>query len=150
MEMQKADLKDYADGPKLKVYLSGPISGCPEYNIPLFDHIADKLRNIGYEVFNPHDLSRKWYGDDLQDWKAMSPQEQRVAYRRLMAAQLHWIAMNADVMFMLPGWERSLGARAESELAIACEIQRREVPTVLLLHDRAKEYVIDTPAPVPT
>jgi Domain of unknown function (DUF4406) len=125
--------------PKLKAYLAGPINGVPDYNIPLFDHVADKLRNAGYDVYNPLDLARKWYGINLEDWKAMSPQEQREARRRLLAEEVRWLAANADIIFLLPGWERSLGARAERELAIACEIQAREVPTILLLHDRAIE-----------
>jgi Domain of unknown function (DUF4406) len=115
-----------------KAYLAGPITGKQDYNIPLFDHVAKKLREAGYEVFNPLDLSRQRFGQDLAGWKALSPEELRKAYRALMAHQLHWIALNADVMFMLPGWERSFGARAENEVALACRIMVREVPWVLM------------------
>jgi Domain of unknown function (DUF4406) len=115
-----------------KAYLAGPITGKQDYNIPLFDHVANKLREAGYEVFNPLDLSRQRFGQDLAGWKALSPEEVRKAYRALMAHQLHWIALNADVMFMLPGWERSFGARAENEVALACQIMVREVPWVLM------------------
>jgi Domain of unknown function (DUF4406) len=118
-----------------KAYLAGPITGKQDYNIPLFDHVANKLREAGYEVFNPLDLSRQRFGQDLAEWKALSPEEEHKAYRALMAIQLHWIATNADVMFMLPGWERSFGARAENETALACKIMVREVPSVLLIHD---------------
>jgi len=118
-----------------KAYLSGPITGKQDYNAPLFDHIANKLRETGYEVFNPLDLSRGRFGQDLAGWKALSPEDQHKAYRILMADQLHWIALNADVMFMLPGWERSYGARAENETALACRIIVREVPSILLVHD---------------
>jgi hypothetical protein len=128
--------------PKLKAYLAGPIHGAPDYNIPLFDHVADKLRNAGYDVYNPLDLARKWYGSELQDWKAMNPEEQRTARRRLLAEEVRWLAANADIIFLLPGWERSLGARAERELAIACDIQAREVPTILLLFDKAVEVPV--------
>jgi uncharacterized protein DUF4406 len=115
-----------------KAYLSGPITGVQDYNAPLFDHVAKKLREIGYEVFNPLDLSRQRFGQDLAGWKALSPEEIQKAYRSLIAHQLHWIALNADVMFMLPDWERSFGARAENETAMACRIMIREVPWALL------------------
>ena len=43
---------------KLKLYLSGPMTGVKELNKPAFEAAAKKLRKRGYIVVNPHDLDK--------------------------------------------------------------------------------------------
>ncbi len=45
------------------IYLSGPMTGLPDYNRPAFDERARLMREAGYIVNNPADISRQ-YGLD--------------------------------------------------------------------------------------
>lgn len=84
------------------VYLSGPMSGRPEWNFPAFDAAADRLRGLGYRVINPADFGAaphlKWEDCIARDL-AILPCVQVVA--------------------QLPGWEDSRGARLEADVARA-------------------------------
>jgi hypothetical protein len=91
----------------VKLYIAGPMRGRPEMNFPAFLEAAKTLRERGHEVrcpaepepgFDPHDL-RPAIGNVLQ-----------------------WIATQADALILLPGWEMSLGARAEMATALAVGI----------------------------
>jgi len=37
----------------MKVFISGPMTGIDDYNRPLFNEAEKKLREMGYDVFNP-------------------------------------------------------------------------------------------------
>ncbi|MBR2504796.1 MAG: DUF4406 domain-containing protein [Elusimicrobiaceae bacterium] len=41
------------------IYLSGPMTGLPDYNRPAFDLRAKLIREAGYTVNNPAEISRK-------------------------------------------------------------------------------------------
>lgn len=94
-----------------KVYISGPITGIKDLNMPAFEQAADRLRYRGFTPINPHGIL------------APSP-------------ELVWLDyMRADIIAMmdpelvgvctLPDWEHSRGARVEVDLAkglgIRCE-----------------------------
>jgi hypothetical protein len=83
----------------MNVYLAGRIAGVPNYP-EIFAKAADKLRNEGFEVFNP----------------AAANQEGR-PLGKIMAYLLTWLCEEADAIAMLPGWWRSGGARVEWLLA---------------------------------
>ena len=90
----------------MKVYLSGPMTGLPDYNRPEFNRVAAILRDMGHEVFNPAEA------------------EQPILYRVALASGLMWICEEADGIVSLRGSADSPGARAEIEVAAACEIPR--------------------------
>lgn len=115
---------------KKRAYLAGPMHSRPDFNFPLFDHVAARLGGQ-YDVFNPAQHARKVYGS-LQRLKTMTPEQLDVARRGLMAFELHWICVKAELMFMLPGWEQSIGAYAEHEVAVACKLEIRPVPDIIL------------------
>lgn len=79
-----------------KIYISGPMSGIPRLNFPLFNRVAVRLRNLRWEVVNPVEVNP----DEGAEW-------------------LHCIAADLRAMegctaiCMLPGWEASFGARIE-------------------------------------
>lgn len=83
----------------MKVYLAGPITGRPGY-FETFAKAAEKLRQDGFEVFNP--AAANLEGTPL---------------RKIMAYLLPYLCTEADVIAMLPGWWRSGGARVEWLLA---------------------------------
>lgn len=90
---------------KKVVYLSGPMTGLPQFNFPAFNDAAAKLRADGYEVISPaenyggrHDLPRKMY-------------------LRLDVEAV----LEVDMIVLLDGWELSKGACLE--VAIARELE---------------------------
>jgi hypothetical protein len=84
------------------IYLSGPMTGLPESNYPLFNVTAMRLRNIGYSVLNPAEQ----FGGD--------PTLPRQHYIRQDVVA---VATKADAVAVLPNWETSRGARLEVEIA---------------------------------
>lgn len=37
-------------------YISGPMTGLPDYNYPAFQAAADRLRKLGLKVVSPHEI----------------------------------------------------------------------------------------------
>lgn len=87
----------------MRLQLIGPMSGLPAYNYPAFNAAAADLRAAGHEVWNPAETD----GD--------SRARPRTWYMRRSLAALQ----AADIAVLLPGWERSQGARLEVEMALA-------------------------------
>lgn len=94
------------DRPKRTVYLSGPMTGLPEFNYPAFHAAAARLRAAGLTVVNPAEAP---------------PQPSWEAYMRLAVAS---IADLAHVLVLLPGWEHSRGALGEIYVAALLGIPR--------------------------
>lgn len=93
------------------VYLSGPMTGLPEYNIPAFNAEATRLRECGFKVLNP--------ADPMPDEDAVRKLENPDArFRAYMSRDLSWICVS-DVVAQLPGWEKSRGATLEAAVAIS-------------------------------
>ena len=41
----------------VKVYVSGPMTGIPEFNYPAFEAAARRLRDAGFDVVSPHEVN---------------------------------------------------------------------------------------------
>jgi len=82
------------------VYLSGPMSGMAEFNIPAFNAAAAKLRADGLSVYNPGECGLI----NGADWGH---------YMRYNLAQLQ----RCTSIALLPGWSRSRGAKLEKLIA---------------------------------
>lgn len=81
-----------------KIYVAGPITGIPNGNSAAF-HLADvKLSNKGFSVLNPALLPA-----GLEEHE----------YMDICMAMVR----SCDAVYMLEGWEDSLGAQAEYHLA---------------------------------
>lgn len=112
--------------PARRVYLAGPMRGIKDFNFPAFHAAAVELRAKGYEVFNPAEHDEENHGKgfnlsatgDLKDI-AHTPFD----LRETLEKDLSWIAQNATAIALLPGWEKSKGARAESALAYALGLE---------------------------
>lgn len=103
----------------MRIYLAGPMRGIENFNFPAFDYAAKKLRAGGHRVFSPADRDRAVYGAEIED--NPTGDETKVAnplctINDCMAADCEWICRNADVIALLPGWEKSSGATAELAL----------------------------------
>lgn len=96
----------YRNGQRFHIYLSGPMTGLPDYNRPAFDKLAEELRAQGNSVFNPADVgerdvirTRSWY----------------------MRKDIEGL-LKSDSVYVLPGWEKSEGAKLEIEIAKQLEL----------------------------
>lgn len=94
--------------PRKRVYISGPMTGYTEYNFPAFFAASDVVRSLGYEPINPAEgvtnTSEQW------EWYM----------RRALKLML-----DADEIWMLPGWEDSPGARLELAVAESLSMPAR-------------------------
>jgi hypothetical protein len=111
-----------------KLYISGPITGQPFGNRPAFDQLEAVLRRRGYDVCNPHALAHV----DVSNWEQCM---------RLDVVHL----LSCDGIVMLPGWERSRGARLE--LHIAAELGLRVFMSVVAVPDLRPAEAHATPWP---
>jgi Domain of unknown function (DUF4406) len=123
------------------VYIAGPMDSVGgNFNFPLFDHIAERLRASGCFVFSPADHAREVLGPEEKIF-AMDKATIRAVRKTLLKYELGWIIDNADFVLMLPGWESSRGATAERTVALAVDIPVRECPnTVLPVDSWRKEW----------
>ncbi len=92
--------------PETTVYLSGPMTGLPDYNYPAFYAAADRLRKLGYRVLSP---AEQFDGDTTRP---------RKDYMRRDIELL----LLADSVALLPGWEKSKGVQTEIVVAMALEL----------------------------
>jgi hypothetical protein len=83
-----------------RIYLSGPMTGIPDFNFPAFHAEAKRLRALGYEVVNPAEITPD---HETPRW---------ICLRRDIAA-----LMECDTLALLDGWESSEGARLEEHIA---------------------------------
>ncbi len=86
----------------MRLYLAGPMRGIEDFNFPAFRAAATALRDQGHYVFNPAENS-----------------SHDTHIRVCMAIDTAWICNSAEGIAMLPGWENSMGAKAELALAEA-------------------------------
>ena len=103
------------------VYIAGPMTGIRQWNFPEFDEARDELIKLGHVVISPADMDRAAGFDPANlpdDWNwSMTPSSFNVdaAIDRDIAA-----VRRCDAVYMLGGWESSLGAFAERALAKWC------------------------------
>ena len=81
-----------------KVYIAGPMSGLEDDNRSLFNSVAEQFKLGGFVVLNPATLPAGLEQHEYMD---------------ICVAMVRC----CDSVFMLPGWEESLGAQAEYHLA---------------------------------
>lgn len=105
----------------MNIYLAGPMRGLRSFNFPAFNAAATWLRNRHYVVFNPAEHDTKNGFDPITE--DLTGNEDLAArgfdLRKALAVDLDYVALHADAVAVLPGWERSSGARAEVALAHA-------------------------------
>jgi len=81
-------------------YLSGPMTGIPEWNFPAFHSAAADLRAKGWTIVSPAELttdtSKSWHECLRTDLRALC---------------------DCEGLILLPGWEHSNGAHLELHVA---------------------------------
>lgn len=112
------------------VYLSGAMTGLPDYGAPAFAHAHAVVKQLGANrVFNP---AISWLTDispERPHWSYMVDCINELTSRTdditlVMSTNVDVLRPRKyDVIVMIPGWESSDGATLEREVAIACGIK---------------------------
>ena len=93
------------------IYIAGPMRKYPLFNFPLFNRTAAHLRKLGHEVFNP---AERDVNEDGFDPAKDHPRP----INEYMAIDLPEVC-KSDAVVVLPGWEKSQGARVEIMVGMA-------------------------------
>jgi len=86
----------------MNIYISGRMTGLPDYNYPAFFRAEERLRQMGHNPINPARVN--WLPG--------------MTYDEIIATDLAIIATTADALYMLPQWFLSMGAMQEHSLAV--------------------------------
>lgn len=108
------------------VYVCGPMRNYPRFNFAAFDRAVRTLTRRGYAVFSPADMDRAMGFDPS---KPDPDFNMHLAIRRDMDAIL-----KSKAVVCLPGWRKSVGARAEREIARWADIPCYEYRTFRRIH----------------
>lgn len=94
------------------IYIAGPMRGLPEHNFPAFNEATGRFRVWGWTVHNPVEIGAAMFGNG-------NPNVPGGEYLRADVRAL----CDCQAIALLPGWERSTGARAEVALAITIGLE---------------------------
>lgn len=101
------------------IYVAGPISNMPNLNKEAFNEATKKLRGLGYIVINPHELCE---GIPAEEWEKCM----RICIKRLM---------DADIIVLLNGYQRSRGAHLEYTIAQNLNLTTLKIDDILAIHE---------------
>jgi len=122
---------------KRKLYLSGPMTGIPNWNRQSFDDAAKQLTDLGYEVINPFDLPEPVKPNPLND---------SMEWAAYLARDVIGILNGmADTVVMLPGWYDSKGACLEEAVARMKSIPVVTLGQILQAHEKREPYSFPWP-----
>jgi hypothetical protein len=115
MDVFYMSICELGEGIFMRVYIAGPMRGIKFCNFPSFDDARDMLLKQGHAVRSPADMDRDNGFDAMAlpvdyDWNKipMTKSELEDCLRRDFEAVV-W----CDQIYMLDGWENSIGAKAE-------------------------------------
>lgn len=93
------------------------MTGYPDDNRPAFERVTAELRALGHKVVDPTEM------DLVYNSTGSTPNGPSPLWRMFIARDVAIIASSQfDGIVVLPGWERSKGARAEVVTAILCGV----------------------------
>lgn len=87
---------------KQRLYLSGPITGVPNY-MDIFNRAEAVLVGAGYQVVNPANMCYVLNSE--------------ASHEDYMRVDMEMLRM-CDVLVQLPGWEKSIGCNREYGMAL--------------------------------
>lgn len=90
----------------MKIYIAGPISGTTDYN-ERFSDAKKEISRKGHQAVNPLDIRILI---ETEGPKAISYGQTMTICKALVGA--------CDAIYMMPGWQKSNGARQEHDEAV--------------------------------
>lgn len=125
-----------------KIYIAGPMTCIPKFNFPAFDAAAAKLRKEGYEVWSPAEMD----DPETRELALASPDgmpgtasAKGETWGDFLARDVKIVADTVEAIAVLPGWNKSKGARLETFIAFLCYkpiyyySSRTKVPFTILI-----------------
>lgn len=104
----------------MKIYLAGPMAGIDDHNFPAFNAKAAELRALGHFVYNPAEIEPDEYAKRPAYLAAVFHNS---GYRNCLRQELRWICDEAEAIYLMNGWEYSLGANSEFTTAKAVKLK---------------------------
>lgn len=95
-------------------YIAGPMTGIERFNFPAFDAARDALMDQGWHVISPADMDRR---DGFDETACTGYESLTIEQRRRFARNDVGAILTVDAVFVLPGWDKSTGARNEVMVA---------------------------------
>lgn len=107
----------------MKLYIAGPMTGIPQFNIPAFIRVATLLRVWGHEVVSPVEedspavraAALASETGDLADLAATGE-----TWGDMLARDVKLVADGIEGVVLLTGWQNSRGALLEATVAFLC------------------------------
>ena len=96
-----------------RIYIAGPIAGIPDGNREAFALVAQNLKEAGYEPVNPWDIPPVHEGECIGRTVEHEPNHR---YGCLLRSDIEAL-MHCDAIFLMEGWEQSVGAQTEEHVA---------------------------------
>lgn len=116
-----------ADLSGLRVYLAGPMSGYENYNHDAFSEATEDLRSRGIKVLSPVELDQ----EDGFDPSSFDNFDKPDEYATFLSRDIYKIVEEeCEAIAVLPGWEKSGGARTEVAFGQALGLPIYQYPTL--------------------
>lgn len=90
----------------MKIFVSGPMTGIPDYNFPKFEEVEERLKVQGHDVMSMRIIVMTEFKGDLNRTHA-----------EYMQAALKYLPLSTHLC-LLNGWERSDGTKCEVAVAL--------------------------------
>jgi len=103
----------------VRIYVSGPISGHEDGNLPLFRSAELALIKLGYSVVVPHDCKPHQHSDPCPTGYGrpfVTSDDQHTSTACFIRGDFREL-LTCDAIYLLRNWECSVGARAEFDIA---------------------------------
>ena len=84
-------------------YLSGPMTGLPDFNFPAFSYATTLLRERGLSIVSPHEHVVEPHDGTWCDF---------------LRADIGMLTKDCDGIVLLKGWSKSNGAQLELSVAL--------------------------------
>lgn len=116
------------------IYIVGPMRGIPKFNAPAFSSAERHLQGLGYKTINPFHLE-KTTPEEIATGIVPMHRCREYAKRDLMVI-CNLRTENDDGIYLLKGWQKSVGAMAEMHTSIWVHLKiwqqgRKEPPCLL-------------------
>lgn len=111
----------------MKVYIAGPMSGIPQFNIPKFFRVASILKENGFYPVNPAELdgdsgllvaSLKNLTGDPTKTEGFSNGFDETVWAQVLGRDVELVLSKVEGIVLLEGWQKSKGARIEAFCAL--------------------------------